>query len=310
MPKYNNNKPSARLFLSSSATTLPQAPSRCHLVSGSAGVESSVTRHPAPRTKSWNFLLGYCRNSWKTCCNEIQIQYRLMPQLSADKLQPVRSKGSWRCLSQYAFLVKFVIFLFMMAYFWFHTIPNTIPHLDQDPKTPFNVEFRSSSPFNGSRVTHDGMAPMMAGTDAHPAGVDPGGADWIGACRKGTIPAVYPNSSEARTAHMQTVLARIGGCGRLVQAVMRDHVTTRTTPDHRKQALYGTDVIFNALDTAIPQGNLLNAATHFRMVNELANTKASTAESTWTLFLEDDAQLHADVASLYVSAVLHDDSTL
>jgi hypothetical protein len=206
-------------------------------------------------------------------------------------------------LSQYAFLVKFVIFLFMMAYFWFHTIPNTIPHLDQDPKTPFNVEFRSSSPFNGSRVTHDGMAPMMAGTDAHPAGVDPGGADWIGACRKGTIPAVYPNSSEARTAHMQTVLARIGGCGRLVQAVMRDHVTTRTTPDHRKQALYGTDVIFNTLDTATPKGNLPNAATHFRMVNELANTKASTAESTWTLFFEDDAQLHADVALLYVSVV-------
>jgi hypothetical protein len=247
-----------------------------------------------------------------------------MPQLAAYKWQPVGSKGSWQCrLCQYAFVIFLLFYAFdgsvrtrwnrrvgtaqSSAQSW---VSNAIGWDDDDGgasiSTPHGMAGTGAHPAHGGgSLTHQGHA---AGTaPAHPAAAtrdtDSGGADWIGACRKGTIPAVYPNSSEARTAHMQTVLARIGGCGRMVQAVMRDHVTTRTTPDHRKQALYGTDVIFNTLDTATPKGNLPNAATHFRMVNELANTKASTAESTWTLFFEDDAQLHADVALLYVSVV-------
>ena len=49
------------------------------------------------------------------------------------------------------------------------------------------------------------------------------GPSWPAYCG-GRLPAVYPNSSKARTEHMVWLVDRVGACGLVVDAVMRDEV--------------------------------------------------------------------------------------
>jgi hypothetical protein len=75
--------------------------------------------------------------------------------------------------------------------------------------------------------------------------------------------------------------------------------TSRTSSG--KLAIYEGSVIFSTDPFgAAPRGNLPNAATHFRMLRALASASNATPATTWAVFFEDDAQIHADAAALCV----------
>lgn len=111
------------------------------------------------------------------------------------------------------------------------------------------------------------------------------------------IPVFYPDSGdEERSHHMARFVARIGGCGYKIPAVMaRSLTTTKNINGSRAtEVLYkGERVAFAPLGV-LPRGNLANAATHFRIMKAVASS--TLPDYAWVLIAEDDAQLQDDVA--------------
>lgn len=122
-------------------------------------------------------------------------------------------------------------------------------------------------------------------------------AAWPVSCSADTVPVVFPNSSADRTEHMLGLMHRIGGCGKIVPAVMRDRVVAAEVGDHT-EARYEGAAIFNSSVCRgsrfpVAVGRLPNAATHARMYAAASATAGIGAG--WAMMMEDDAQLHADL---------------
>ena len=122
---------------------------------------------------------------------------------------------------------------------------------------------------------------------------------WPHNCPTGALLAAYPNSSAARTYHMSGIMDRIGACGKVVSAVMRNKVTTEVE-NGVITAVYEGEVIMRNNGKKLPTGNAPNAATHMRMLSAGANA-AGLEDRDWMLYFEDDAQLHADIREAFAS---------
>ena len=92
---------------------------------------------------------------------------------------------------------------------------------------------------------------------------------------------------------------RIGACGKVVSAVMRNKVTTEVE-NGVITAVYEGEVIMRNNGKKLPTGNAPNAATHMRMLSAGANA-AGLEDRDWMLYFEDDAQLHADIREAFAS---------
>ena len=143
----------------------------------------------------------------------------------------------------------------------------------------------------GAMTQASSLAPQAPGHAA--------GESWPHNCPTGAILAAYPNSSAARTFHMSGIMDRIGACGKVVSAVMRDKVTT-ASENGFVTAVYEGEVIMRNKGKKLPTGNAPNAATHMRMIKEGANADGLEAHD-WMLYFEDDAQLHANVREAFAT---------
>ena len=119
-------------------------------------------------------------------------------------------------------------------------------------------------------------------------------APWPTGCGAAPVPMIFPNASADRVVHMHTVIARTGGCGHLVDAVMRDRVVSGTDAKSTVAQYEGSVIMHSLGAPSLAKGNVPNAATHMRMLNAAASSPG-LADDDWVIFFEDDAQLHADV---------------
>ena len=117
---------------------------------------------------------------------------------------------------------------------------------------------------------------------------------WPRGCGAGSIRAVFPNSSAARSEHMQGMMRDIGACGKEVPAVMKDSVASVKGSDGSLRLVYENETILFSRTGSVPRGNIPNAATHSRMIRAWAEAEA-VDDNEWAIFFEDDAQLHADI---------------
>eukprot|EP00040_Diaphanoeca_grandis_P023671 m.129163 g.129163 ORF g.129163 m.129163 type:complete len:376 (-) comp29377_c0_seq1:53-1180(-) len=136
---------------------------------------------------------------------------------------------------------------------------------------------------------------------------------WPSACPEDMVPVIFPNSTEIRTTHMIGLMQRIGGCGRIVDAVMQQDVQVKSLQANTNDNIgdkklekwmelhYDGEIIFNSSvypQGNFPRGNRPNAATHFRMFDALAHSSHGYPASSWAMMMEDDAQLHADLKTM------------
>lgn len=98
---------------------------------------------------------------------------------------------------------------------------------------------------------------------------------------------------------MSGIMERIGACGKIVDAVMRDKVVTELEGGV-VTAMYEGEVIMRNAGKKLPTGNAPNAATHMRMITAGA-TASGIAEHEWMLYFEDDAQLHSDIRETFAT---------
>jgi len=143
------------------------------------------------------------------------------------------------------------------------------------------------------------------------------GNTWPASCSKDSVPVVFPNSTQIRTTHMIGLMRRIGGCGRIVDAVMQNDVqvskqigkgddvadlqTNARSEGKWLELNYEDEVIFNSSvypNGNFPRGNRPNAATHFRMFKALSQQSPGYPDGGWAMMMEDDAQLHADLKKM------------
>ena len=157
------------------------------------------------------------------------------------------------------------------------------------------------------------MPALPAAPPAHPSvsrSRTPGAAAadvaaWPASCPAETVPVVFPNSSADRTEHMLGLMSRIGGCSKIVPAVMRDRVAAAEVAGHTEARYEGTTIFNSSVCRGnkfpVAIGRLPNAATHARMY--AAATATAGVGAGWAMMMEDDAQLHADLrASLPLPA--------
>lgn len=207
---------------------------------------------------------------------------------AAYKWQKVGSRSSWQCVCcQYAAIVAILVYIF---------------HADVHARWNRRfgaVQLWAAEAIGWDDETDDGtQQPELQ--MVQPANVSRRlDGQWPHNCGNNPVLAIYPHSSEKRTDHMRTVVARIGVCANRVPAIMKAGIKTEVRGD-RKLALYDGEVVFSKSGNKTLRGNIPNAATHFRMVNQFASTDTNTPTSAWSLFLEDDAQIQADVSALCV----------
>ena len=120
------------------------------------------------------------------------------------------------------------------------------------------------------------------------------GVAWQPAgCSADTVPVVFPNSSADRTEHLLGLMRRLGGCGKIVPAVMRDRVVGRGWRPHRERATIFNSSVCHGNRFPVAIGRLPNTATLARMYAAASATAGISAG--WAMMMEDDAQLHADL---------------
>ena len=133
-------------------------------------------------------------------------------------------------------------------------------------------------------------------TRSKDTGHQPRHVPWPQRCATGAIRAVFPNSSVARSQHMNDFMHAIGGCGMEIPAVMRDDVISHKEANGAVRLVYENETILFSHTNKLPRGNIPNAATHSRMLRAWADAEG-VADNDWAVFFEDDAQLHANVLS-------------